>query len=115
MKVLIVDGNRERRLAIKRMLETKFLVTTLSSAEEAIAFSRSRWCDIIIVSESINSSISPAALLAMLRRLNSAYFVPLLLTGPSAQDVNAGGAFVKTIAFPFSADDLYEMVATVES
>ncbi len=114
MKVLIVDGNRERRYAIKRMLETKFVVTTLSSAEEAIAFSRSHWCDILVVSEQINSAVTPAALLSMMRRLNGAYFIPLLLTASRlSKESRSNDSFVKTIIFPFSADDLYEMVATV--
>jgi CheY-like chemotaxis protein len=112
MKLLIIDGNRERRLSLKRIFQDDFSVTTLSSAQEAIAFARSHIFEVIIISETINSHITPASLLQTLNESNTQYyFIAFLLSSTehlSTENRLAGFNDVITLNTP--AHDLYKKV-----
>ena len=116
MKLLIIDGNRERRMTLKRIFQDDFSVTTLSSAQEALAFARSRLFEVVIISETINSQVTPVSMLNALTEVNKEYFISFLLTARPVLDLDERIAgFNDVVGLSTAVFELYKKIVLTAS
>jgi CheY-like chemotaxis protein len=116
MKLLIIDGNRERRQTLKRIFQDDFSVTTLSSGQEALAFARCHIFEVVMMSETINTVITPATLLKTLKKTNTEFFIAFLLTSRphlTRDEHLAGFHDVVNLAVP--VEELYKKIVVSAS
>jgi CheY-like chemotaxis protein len=80
MTILAVDDLRIERFIIKKQLGADFCVTTLSSANEAVAFARSHEFDIALINLMLRDDLDGIHLLNKLRRVNRNDFLAIATT-----------------------------------
>jgi CheY-like chemotaxis protein len=80
MKILVVDDLAVDRYIIKRTLQPEFEVITLSSAAEAMAFSRSHTFDIALINVMLRNDLDCIPLLKELEQINTTPFAAIAIT-----------------------------------
>jgi DNA-binding NtrC family response regulator len=80
MTVLAVDDLRIERFIIKKQLGSDFRVTTLSSANEAVAFAKSHEFDIALINLMLRDDLEGIHLLNKLKRINRNDFLAIATT-----------------------------------
>jgi DNA-binding NtrC family response regulator len=80
MTVLAVDDLRIERFIIKKQLGLNFSVTTLSSANEAVAFAKWHEFDIALINLMLRDDLDGIHLLNELKRINRNDFLAIATT-----------------------------------
>ena len=83
MRILAVDPDRVDRLILKRTLSRNHMITTLSSADEALQFASTQQFDVLIVNKNLVNDYDCIFLLKRLRRDVRHPFVALATTALS--------------------------------
>jgi CheY-like chemotaxis protein len=109
MHILIVDDLQPDRFIIKRDLQNDFDVTTLSSAKEALAFSKSHLFDIALINAMLRRDLDGIDLLRNLTRIRpegfKAYATTCFITDTRRKKLMDAG-FNDVLLKPFNKEQL---------
>jgi CheY-like chemotaxis protein len=112
MHILIVDDLKTDRFIIKRNLQNDFDVTTLSSAKEALAFSKSHSFDIALINAMLQHDLDGIDLLRNLTRIRpegfKAYATTCFVTDSRRERLMAAG-FNGILLKPFNKEQLISL------
>jgi CheY-like chemotaxis protein len=113
MKVLAIDDVMTDRFIIKKLLQTDFEVTTLSSAKEALAFAQAHTFDIALINAMLQEDMDCIPLLRSLRHINRFGFQAIATTcyiDPLRQQKILSAGFEEILLKPFDKELFMQMV-----
>src|SRR5688572_4594559 len=113
MHILVVEDLKIDRFIIKRLLQSEFEVTTLSSAQEAIAFARSHFFDVAIINVLLRNDLDCIGLLRELKIIRPDNFIAIALTcyidQPRYEKVTKAG-FLEVMMKPFDKIEFQQLI-----